>query len=154
MKKKLVIILIFSISLYSDEISSLKTDEEKAVDSLAQKDVQIVLPKEGKPLRTIGYSLIGAGIFSLILAASFNAKYDELRPWGKGIDLDTAKIEKNSSYKDYARIALYTGLFLEASSVPFLVIGYWQKNRYNIGINRRLSVKQTDFYYLALNFQF
>ncbi len=142
MKKVLAGILTITLFLYAEDstsidTSSLNTASEKQ--SSEEVTLEETIPADGKQFLIAGYSCIAAGILSLGCAASFNAGADNRPSVGDPLqNPDSVENEKDPKLKRYARICAWTGLVLELSSIPFLVVGYRKKKRHKAYIDRKL----------------
>lgn len=154
MGKRWLIILVCAMAIYSDDSTSLDTIKEKPVDSTVSKIDLNTVPPSGKPHLTAGYSIIGSGMLSLLCASACYSHYKNLPSWGEPAIVGAGETQENSNYKLYASIFLYTGLILEASSVPFLVIGYKKRKKYNAFLERNLYGFKGDSYIIKLCFRF
>ena len=137
MKKIWIVILVCALFIYAEDSTStetapLNTASKKAAPA---EEPPETIPPDGKPFRTAGYSLVAAGVVSLACAASFYAGYKNRPNMGEP---DTATTPGKPEYKRYARALAWTGLVLEVSSVPFLVVGYKKKRLHDKFLERKL----------------
>ena len=141
MKKVLAGILTVILFVYAEDSTSIDTSLQKATpekQSSGKVTPEETIPANGKQFLIAGYSCIAAGILSLGCAASFNAGAEN-RPSMGDPQQDPDSVESvDPELKRYARICAWTGLVLELSSIPFLVVGYRKKKRHKAYIDRKL----------------
>lgn len=141
MKKVLVCIIAFTLFLYAEDSTTVDTS---LLDTVSEKrsseevTLEETIPANGKQFLIAGYSCIAAGILSLGCAASFNAGADNRPSVGDPIQNPDSVENEDPELKRYARICAWTGLVLELSSIPFLVVGYRKKKRHKAFIDRKL----------------
>ena len=141
MKKVLAGLLISTMFLYAEDSTSMDTsslDTASENQSVEEVTLEETIPANGKQFLIAGYSCIAAGIVSLGCAASFNAGADNRPSVGDPLQNPDSVESEDHELKRYARICAWTGLVLELSSIPFLVVGYRKKKRHKAYIDSKL----------------